>query len=629
MIQIENLSICPITGWQITGKPGWNLLFNENKKFSFYLRLIGDRIIYCKYQGKITEPCLVKCLELFDSVAAEYFPDQSYIFFEELNSSSLPTFSSQQIMTTHHRQNKNRIKALCVIGGSAVFDVFMRIVTLLYQPPSPVKTFKNYHDAIKFLQVSGLANGNVFSRIADKIKQPPGEFPSKKNYTRREVQKFSNELFYAINAINWQLPGYAFFNFSGENPFRAVIDAITVLKHDFDMILNEKQEIIQDLKNKEECIRQNEKYQAIGELAGGLAHNFNNILSIIMGNIDLLSGNLAGNPLALKRLKKTGAAAERAAKIIRSLLDFARKSVHLPKKISLHAVINETSGLAEYSISRNIIIQKDLQAEYDYIFADPVCIQNAIFNIIFNARDAMPDGGIIIFKTFISAPACEPADSGFPGHINLVISDTGHGIPEEISQRIFEPFFTTKDKGQGSGLGLAGVYGIIKELGGQIKFESSPCGTSFLITLPLYRESGENRKQQLLQPAEPFSAGGNFSILIVDDEKEVREIIANYLELENYRCFQAENGFQAIDFLENNSEKIDLVILDLIMPGMQGRECLKKIRQTKTRLPVIIVSGYTGDISLEELIDKNTVFLEKPFSFENLTSLLGALFSQT
>jgi two-component system cell cycle sensor histidine kinase/response regulator CckA len=362
----------------------------------------------------------------------------------------------------------------------------------------------------------------------------------------------------------------------------------------------------------EEQLRQSQKMEAIGRLAGGIAHDFNNLLTIILGNTSLLRKVLSGKAESVQLVDDIHGAADRAASLTRQLLTFSRpRSLH-QEVVDLNEVVDQLAGLLRRLLGERISIATLLAPTPVLVRADRGQLEQVIMNLAVNAKDAMPTGGTLSICT--SSVTTLTADMAAQRYARLAITDTGIGMTDEVKARIFEPFFTTKEVGRGTGLGLATVYAIIEAVGGRIEVESAPgAGTRFQIDLPL----SEGRPSQSAERAmRTVLAGGNIgrgrSVLLVEDEEGIRRLARLTLESHGYEVLEAERGEAALELLAPQ-RRIDLVITDLIMPGLDGRELALRIRADRPKTGVVFMSGYVLDgLQLDDLPD--ALFLPKPFS---------------
>lgn len=374
----------------------------------------------------------------------------------------------------------------------------------------------------------------------------------------------------------------------------------------------------------QEQLNHSRKMDAIGQLAGGVAHDFNNLLTGICGASELLEANLSGKEKEQKYINIIKNAAERAAALTGKLLAFSRKGKLISTQVNLHSIITETVALLERSIDKKINLQTDLKAEQFMVVGDPSQLHNGILNICINARDAMPDGGTIQLSTSVvvwQEDDCELRPDCIPGkYIQLSIEDTGAGIPVEHQTKVFEPFFTTKEMGKGTGLGLASVYGMVKGHHGDINLYSEPGkGTVFNLFLPL---SDEGAPHAALPEGNVIYGRG--TILVVDDEEIIRVTASHLLKNLGYTVILAENGQEAVAIYEQQNREIDLILLDMVMPVMDGRETLHKLIAINPDAKVIISSGYTKNISIPDMFSQGLVgSISKPFSQYELSVLIA------
>jgi PAS domain S-box-containing protein len=386
---------------------------------------------------------------------------------------------------------------------------------------------------------------------------------------------------------------------------------------------------ITEKKKIQEQLMHSQKMESVGALAGGIAHNFNNILTAILGYAELLLEYSNLDETSNQRVRNIESSARKAGIMVSKLLSFARRESHEILPLNLNDVVNDSLKLFEGVLNKRIGLKINLSNINPLIEGDPNQLEQIIMNLMVNAKDAMPDGGLISIKT--SAVEVDKSDrQNIPAYIEpgkyalLTVSDTGCGIPKAIINRIFDPFFTTKEKGKGTGLGLATVYGIVKDHRGYIFVQSEPDkGTTFDIYLPV----SEKSLYKVVKP-QPVSVEGNENILVVDDDKDVLKFITEILETHGYSVISASNSLTAIDIFKNFSGKIPLVITDVIMPLMEGSDLIKYLKRINPDLKIIVVSGYSDEsISKDASID---VFLRKPFeSMELLTSVRRLLDADT
>jgi len=374
---------------------------------------------------------------------------------------------------------------------------------------------------------------------------------------------------------------------------------------------------ITERKKLEQQLRQAQKVEAIGQLAGGIAHDFNNLLGIIIGYSEIFEERLGlGDPLRPKaeQIKKAG---RRAASLTRQLLAFSRQQALEPKVLDLNAVIADTLKMLRRLIDENVELVAVPEPALGRVSADQGQIEQIIMNLTVNARDAMPHGG----KLTISTSNAEMDDAfvrrnpgAVPGsYVVLSVGDTGCGMDHETQAHIFEPFFTTKGEGKGTGLGLATVYGVVKQSGGYISVESEPgIGSTFRIYLP--------RIQEPVASAAPVDGGekkahGCETVLLVEDAHALRELARELLEAGGYTVLEAANGADAISLAEKHPGPIHLLLSDVVMPGMNGPELAGKIIGARPDTKVLYMSGYTGDaLPVQELLNSGAALLHKPFT---------------
>jgi len=371
----------------------------------------------------------------------------------------------------------------------------------------------------------------------------------------------------------------------------------------------------------QEQLRQSQKLESIGRLAGGVAHDFNNMLTAINGYSDLALRRLDADDPTRKFVQEVRRAGERSAMLTNQLLAFSRRQILQPQVIKINDAIVETSGMLERLIGEDVDLVVKLRPTAGSIRFDPGQLSQILINLAVNARDAMPDGGKLSIETdniFIEPEFARSHIGVLPGaYVMLAVSDSGIGMTPEVQERIYEPFFTTKGVGKGTGLGLATVYGIVKQSGGGIFVYSEPDhGTSFKIYIP--RVVPQNAPHRLIESS-PRLALGTETILLVEDEEQVRALSRQVLESCGYRVIEATDGFSALDLLEMSRMNVDLLITDLTMPRMGGRELAEKLRKLLPELPILFSSGYTDEAVVRHgLLETNVHFIQKPFSLNDL-----------
>jgi nitrogen-specific signal transduction histidine kinase/ActR/RegA family two-component response regulator len=382
---------------------------------------------------------------------------------------------------------------------------------------------------------------------------------------------------------------------------------------------------ITERKALEELLRQSQKMDAVGQLAGGVAHDFNNMLAVIRGNAELLLMDAADYPAqAREGLKHVVAASERAANLTRQLLAFSRKQVMQPQPLVLSDVIANLTKMLKRVIGENIDLQCHYAAPLPYIHADPGMMEQVLLNLVVNARDAMPGGGQVCVATeFVQLDegrAHTNAEARAGEFVCLSVSDTGTGIAPEVLPRIFEPFFTTKEVGKGTGLGLATVYGIVKQHQGWIEVSSEVGkGTTFKVLLPA---TPAPVRRAAVTEADVEVRGGTETILLVEDDHAVRLTTRRVLESKGYRIREATSAREALEVWHNHAGEIALVLTDIIMPEkLTGRDLAEQLWREQPGLKVIFMSGYSAEVvgeNTEFVRRTRSHFLHKPSSARTL-----------
>jgi PAS domain S-box-containing protein len=369
-----------------------------------------------------------------------------------------------------------------------------------------------------------------------------------------------------------------------------------------------------------------QKMEAIGTLSGGIAHDFNNLLMGIQGNISLMLMDIDSTHPHYERLKNIEDQVQSGARLTSHLLGYARKGRYQIKPVNLNQLVKETSETFGRT-RKEITIHRELAGDLFAVEADQGQIEQVVLNLYVNAADAMPSGGYLLLKTMnvthkdINAKLYHPK----PGtYVLLIVTDTGSGMDEKDMKRIFEPFFTTKEMGRGTGLGLASAYGIIKGHGGYIEVESEKGhGT----TIEIYLPATEKRVEKTVNAAEKIIVGSG-AILLVDDEAMVLDVGVNVLQRLGYTVLEAKSGREAVDVYKHNQDKIDMVILDMIMPDMGGGETYDKIKVINPNAKVLLSSGYSIDGQAKEILARGcNGFIQKPFTIRELSQSVSGVLS--
>jgi PAS domain S-box-containing protein len=379
----------------------------------------------------------------------------------------------------------------------------------------------------------------------------------------------------------------------------------------------------------EEQLRQSHKLEAVGRLAGGIAHDFNNLLTVILGNLELVRSGIAGDEEP-ELLKSTERAARQAADLTKQMLGFARRQPLRTATLDLNAIVQEAVGLLRRTIDPRIAIRLQTAADLRPVAVDPVQIQQVLMNLCLNARDAMAEGGTLTVETAnADVPRPPGVDSEAPegGFVRVSVSDTGVGMTEEVRTKIFEPFFTTKDVGQGTGLGLAVVYGVARAHGGWVDCSSTPgVGSRFDVYLPRGKTSDELAAESGFQILAPARGSGEV-ILLADDEPMVRSLAQTALERQGYRVLLAGDGAEAVEVFQREGGRIALVVLDMSMPVMSGHQASAAIRKRAPRTKILFASGHPlSDIAPDDPISG---FLHKPYTPSSLAIAVRKMLDAT
>lgn len=374
-----------------------------------------------------------------------------------------------------------------------------------------------------------------------------------------------------------------------------------------------------------EQLRQSQKLEAIGTLAGGIAHDFNNLLSGILGYSSLLKMQAGSSPEVLHSAEVIERTARRAAELTQKLLGFARRGKNQNVEVSLHRAIDDCIELLSRTIDKRIEIVKDFQCKQAVVMGDPTQMEQILLNLAINARDAVGDRGRISFKTryeSVKGDTSANLDGAMASGDYVVVSvqDDGCGIPLDLQERIFEPFFTTKENGKGTGMGLAMVYGIVKNHGGGVRLESSPArGTTFHIYLPQAKPVPPVQREMPVLP--PVKGSG--LVFVVDDEELLRDVARRLLQHLGYQVITAEDGVQAQTIYAQRWRDIDLVIVDMIMPKLGGADCFRALKKINPEVRAILSTGYSVNETAQEVLNEGMVgFIQKPYQLHQLSEVV-------
>lgn len=381
------------------------------------------------------------------------------------------------------------------------------------------------------------------------------------------------------------------------------------------------------LREQEQQLQHSQRMEAVGELAGGVAHEFNNLMQAITGYARFAQQTLSSSSSAYADLEHLLSASERAATLTRQLLNFSRRDTIRPVPTSVADVLTELMAMLRPCIPESIDLQVDVRDEDAAICADPHLLQQVLMNLCVNARDAMDSVGTIVIrsqKIRIPADRATPSGDVVPGeYVEFSVSDTGPGVPEELRKRIFEPFFTTKETGKGTGMGLAMVLGVVQQHGGFVCVDGADdAGAVFRICLPLHQDEV---REVLREKREVPAVGGDELILVAEDNAVVRDVVVRILEGAGYRTITAVDGEQAVELFSRHAEEIDMLLFDIVMPKMSGKEAAATIRLIQPDMPVAFCTGYDATSDAIRNTDfESTFIVEKPFHKSKLLQIVRA-----
>ncbi|HET8833674.1 MAG TPA: ATP-binding protein [Gemmatimonadales bacterium] len=379
---------------------------------------------------------------------------------------------------------------------------------------------------------------------------------------------------------------------------------------------------ITERKSLEDQLRLAQKMEAVGQLAGGIAHDFNNLLTAILGSTELLLASTEADDPRRDDVQEIGRAAHRASGLVRQLLAFSRKQVMRPRLVNLNAIVREMGGMLRRLVGERITLRLDLDPALGDVTADPGQLEQVIANLGVNARDAMPHGGTVTIATAnVSRVGLTGAsDDGVPPGplVAMTVKDTGIGMDEQVLAHLFEPFFTTKELGRGTGLGLATVYGIVRQSGGQIQVTSRPGqGSTFTLYFPRIEDTTGARQVAASVP-EP-APGGTETVLVVEDEEAVRHLVCRVLRAKGYRVLEAPNAESALLVAGSTPAPIDLLVTDMVMPGMGGSTLAAELVAVRPAMRVLFITGYAPEaVERRGRLPDASGLLEKPFSADQL-----------
>jgi signal transduction histidine kinase len=395
------------------------------------------------------------------------------------------------------------------------------------------------------------------------------------------------------------------------------VDRMKALVEEKDRLLYEK--VASDLQ-----LRQAQKMEAVGQLTGGVAHDLNNILTVIVGTMEILAESLADRPDLVAMTKMIDQAGARGSDLVQRLLAFARKQPLQPRDVNINLLVTEATNLLHSTLGEHIEVLMKLAGDASHALIDPSQLASAILNLALNARDAMPDGGQLTIETsnvvLDDSYVSTNSDVTAGNYVMIAVSDCGHGIPADILGNVFEPFFTTKDVGKGSGLGLSMVYGFVKQSNGHIKIHSAEGqGTTVRIYLP--QAEGVAQPVELESPLAP--EGGHETILVVEDDSAVRALVVGQIKSLGYIALTAASAAEALIAIDSPRE-IDLLFTDMIMPGaMNGRQLAEEARQRRASLKVLFTSGYSNDAIIHHgHLDAGVLLLAKPYHKSDLARMI-------
>ena len=403
--------------------------------------------------------------------------------------------------------------------------------------------------------------------------------------------------------------------------FVALMWALAVV---FDRSQTEKVAAQNALPQSGKLLEQSQKMEAIGRLAGGVAHDFNNLLAVIIGYSDLLLESLGSSDLNRAKVEQIKQAASSAASLTRQLLTFSRQQVIQPVVLDINQTVSNTEKMLRRLIKENIEFTVELDHNLDRVTADPGQIEQIVLNLVVNARDAMPNGGKLRIQTRNVRLEGDPGAHVPSGRfILLEVTDTGTGMDQHTQAHIFEPFFTTKAVGEGSGLGLATVYAIVKQSNGHIEVQSTlGQGSSFKIYLPATKQAGADHESGKETARLAFSGA---TVLVVEDAQPLRDVICETLRASGCTVLSARDGQEALRMVGERKSAFDLLLTDVIMPGMNGPALAKEVRSLRPQTKILYMTGYSGEFIQADMLTPGVSFIQKPFTSVDLERKIGKM----
>jgi signal transduction histidine kinase/CheY-like chemotaxis protein len=396
-------------------------------------------------------------------------------------------------------------------------------------------------------------------------------------------------------------------------------------------IKNHAADLEKKVQERTERLLQSERLAVVGQLAGGVAHDFNNFLTAIMGITELLLHTIPEDDPREEDLKSISRVGGRAAELVKQLLAFSRRQIMMPQNINLNEIIQDLQKMLSRVIGEHIELTVHPDPNLGYVLADPAQMEQIILNLCVNARDAMPDGGKLIIETsntFLDHLYCKRKQTSIQAgeYVMLAISDTGMGMDDNVKSKIFEPFFTTKQEGEGTGLGLSSVYGIIQQSNGDILVYSEiGKGTVFKIYLPRIEKPQTDESDESDEARD--IPKGKETILLVEDEDEVRDMTARMLQNQGYQVLTAREGREALTVSRNHRGHIDLLLTDVVMPHMNGKLLAEHLSLQRHDLKVLFLSGYTPNMMIHQgILNGSAAFLQKPYTMESLSHKIRQIF---
>ncbi len=625
---VATTPLCPVTGWPIRTDPLWTVDVGGESPYHAEFVIIGTNIISATIRGFTTLAISKLYLAKLDEISSAFLPKSSGFVFLEDYAHHLGTSREARNNYLAHQKNNKRLLGIVFYNVSILFAAMIRVGKIFVRVPFAIDIVAEYDSALRLAQ-------HYLNDVFDETQ--PLHIGNKKKALKTsmldgstKIEPQVRDLIDFMASINWQQTGFPTFEkqFAASGILRPLYDALLVVKNDYDENVRERNAAMQKQQELQKELHHAERMQTLGTLAGGVAHDFNNMLSGITGFASLLKMKHAHKDTEIRHYSDQMLdICGKASTVVSQLLAFARKGRNETVPIDVSNFMRSTHSMLCHTIDKRVTISLNSITDEMICLGDRSLLQNALLNLALNAADAMPNGGSIVLSTRLEIVS----DSNLSGfllpiktgtYVVISVKDSGTGIPKEHQQRIFEPFFTTKDPGKGTGLGLSSVYGTIQNHEGSLKLESEQGkGTAF----HLYLKASDSKV--LTEAATSVAqAKESYKILVIDDEPTIQETVAEMLRHLGHSPIVANDPAHALKMVNATPLEFDLVLLDMIMPTMSGSECFCQLLAINPHLKVVLLTGFSGHASLEDLTKRGARgHLLKPFSFKALAEIVSRI----